>query len=345
MPRIDPVALGIEPTHPDSFGVLLRRQFHDADELAAYVTEASDLRITPLSLNPFCCDAMTLNLGAIRFSFNRANSAVSVGGKKTPGFLVFVLLPHGTKRPIVCHGKSITDKFVFGFDMNRGVDFVFPADSTYCSVSVRKDVFDACIQALDRDDLNATFLASNYCYLPDTMGSLQAYLDQLYALFVCGDSRLQQPNFQQIILKNFLPLLVAALPLQKDHFKIRVKEFQRLHLVKQAEDYMLTHLDQPLTLTDLGKALHTSSRALSYGFQDIFGISPMAYLKNLRLQSVYRALKTANPSCESIASLASRHGFWSLNHFTKDYKTMFGETPSVTLAKASNLSLSFIESR
>lgn len=58
----------------------------------------------------------------------------------------------------------------------------------------------------------------------------------------------------------------------------------------------------------------------------------MAYLKTLRLQSVQRALKQADPGEYSIRSIANQFGFWSINHFIKHYKAMFGETPSATLA-------------
>lgn len=313
----------------------LRFQFRDIDELAAYLPEGKGLKITQLGLQPFRCDSITLNFATMRFSFNRLNCAVSVVGDKIPGFFCFVCLPHALERPITSHGLSLTRDFLFGFDPNRGVNMVFPAETTHCAISVRQDVFTACAEAMDRPDLNAKFFAPNYLYVPETLPPLWAYLDQLYQILQQNSPLLKQPHFQQLILQDFLPLLVAALPVQQDQLKTQIKSLQRSHLVKQAEDYMLAHLDRPLTLSDLCGALHTSSRALSYGFQDIFGMSPMAYLKTLRLQSIYRALKAANPRHESVNSIANRYGFWSLNHFAKDYKTMFCEIPSVTLAKVS----------
>jgi AraC family ethanolamine operon transcriptional activator len=96
---------------------------------------------------------------------------------------------------------------------------------------------------------------------------------------------------------------------------------------------MQAHLDHPLTLADLCQALGTSGRALSYGFQDIFGMSPMAYLKTLRLMGVHRALKEANPDSKTIVNIASQFGFWSMGHFSRDYKQMFGELPQATLKR------------
>ena len=63
----------------------------------------------------------------------------------------------------------------------------------------------------------------------------------------------------------------------------------------------------------------------------MFGMSPMAYLKTLRLQTVHRALKTADPTNTNIIAIANQFGFWSMGHFSRDYKQMFDELPSATL--------------
>lgn len=101
--------------------------------------------------------------------------------------------------------------------------------------------------------------------------------------------------------------------------------------MRQAEDYLLAHLDQPITLRDLCQALHTSQRPLFYGFQEIFGVSPMEYLKIQRLQSVHRRLKRATAKTTRVTAIAQQYGFWSAGHFTRDYQKMFGERPSETL--------------
>ena len=96
---------------------------------------------------------------------------------------------------------------------------------------------------------------------------------------------------------------------------------------------MLAHLGEPLTLTDLCKHLNTSNSSLNYSFREIFGVSPMAYLKQLRLRSVHKALKAA-ASTTKVVDLAHQFGFWHMGRFSQDYKQMFGELPSETLKRA-----------
>ncbi|NES02209.1 MAG: AraC family transcriptional regulator [Okeania sp. SIO2F4] len=57
----------------------------------------------------------------------------------------------------------------------------------------------------------------------------------------------------------------------------------------------------------------------------------MRYLEVRRLNAVRQQLKASEPENCTIAILASQFGFYSPSHFTRDYKTMFGELPSETL--------------
>lgn len=312
-------------------GFLLHHRFNDVEELASYLREGRDLTITQLGLQPFRCDSMSLVFETVWVNFNQLNCPIKVVGGKAPEFVCFVSLPHGVTRPVVSHGQPITQDYLYGFSPNYHVDQVFPGNTTHCSVNIRHDVFAACAQAMDRLDLTAEYFASNYLYMPDALPPLRAYLGQLHHLMQQRSPLVQQPNFQQLLLQDLVPLLIAALPIQQSRLKVPLRAFQRSSLVKQAEDYMQAHLDHPLTLADLCQALGTSSRALSYGFQDIFGMSPMAYLKTLRLTGVHRALKAANPDSKTILNIASQFGFWSMGHFARDYKQMFGELPRQTL--------------
>jgi AraC-like DNA-binding protein len=63
-------------------------------------------------------------------------------------------------------------------------------------------------------------------------------------------------------------------------------------------------------------------------------MSPMAYLRVVRLRRAHRDLRSANPSHSSVASIAHRWGFTHLSHFAAAHQTMFGETPRQALRTA-----------
>lgn len=322
-----------------STDAIIHCQFNDIDELAVFLPE--NIRLTLLECAPFSCRSMALDLGTIQFNFSYVSRSLHAVGAKHEGFLTFAMILEGQGQHGIESHRLVTEDYLFGFDCDREANLIFPGNATYCAVYIRPDVFEACSQAMDRPELNSSFFAANYAYLPASFPPLRGYLRQLHKLLDQNAPSLQNPGFQKIILQDFLPLLVTALPAQSE--KKAAKSFRRSQLVKQADDYMRAHLDQVLTLTDLCQALGTSSRALCYGFQEMFGKSPMSYLKTLRLQGVYRALKAAEPDHKTVTETATQFGFYHLGYFAQDYRQMFGERPSETLKRYSGSQCSHIE--
>lgn len=310
-------------------GTIACGQFRDIDELAEFLPE--DVQLTQLECKPFYCGSVALYLEAIQFNFNYVNCRLHAVGQKRADLLTFSMILHGRGQHGIENNQLVTEDFIFGLDPNREANLIFPGDAIYCAVYIRPDIFDTCCEAMNRTELNKQFFAANYVYIPESFSPLRTYLRQLYALCSQQSSLLQRSDFQQIILQDFLPLLITALPMQQE--KVPVKTFRRSYLVEQANDYMQSNINQVLTLTDLCHALGTSSRALCYGFQEMFGMSPMAYLKLLRLQRVYRALKMAEPSHKTVTEIASQFGFCHLGYFARDYRQVFGELPSETLKR------------
>ncbi|MBI1905516.1 MAG: helix-turn-helix domain-containing protein [Rhodocyclales bacterium] len=107
--------------------------------------------------------------------------------------------------------------------------------------------------------------------------------------------------------------------------------YSRRQIVEMARDYILAHVEDPLTVADVCVALGVSRRTLQYSFHDVFDISPVKYLKVLRLNGARRDLKNGWVPETSVQDVAAKWGFWHLGHFATDYKRMFDETPSATL--------------
>ncbi|MDZ7937153.1 MAG: helix-turn-helix domain-containing protein [Rhodoferax sp.] len=97
-------------------------------------------------------------------------------------------------------------------------------------------------------------------------------------------------------------------------------------LVQQTRALVQNQLRQAPTVGELCVELGVSRRTLQNAFHRILGISPLAYLRAIRLGAVRQALKTAS----SVTEAATDMGFWHFGHFAKDYQAMFGELPSQT---------------
>jgi AraC family transcriptional regulator, ethanolamine operon transcriptional activator len=105
---------------------------------------------------------------------------------------------------------------------------------------------------------------------------------------------------------------------------------RRQVLARRAEEFIRGRIDAPITLSDVCDWVGASERSLHLGFLERFGMSPMAYLKALRLNRVRRQLRDATPGT-SVTDVAMRSGFLHLGRFATDYGRFFGEWPSATL--------------
>lgn len=104
--------------------------------------------------------------------------------------------------------------------------------------------------------------------------------------------------------------------------------------VKRIERYIEEHAHEPITVDDLAEYAGVSTRSLFAGFRRFRNISPMHYLKEVRLRHVHDELLQAQPSSGAVTAIALRWGFSHLGHFTTDYKRRFGKTPSETLMRS-----------
>jgi AraC family transcriptional regulator, ethanolamine operon transcriptional activator len=105
---------------------------------------------------------------------------------------------------------------------------------------------------------------------------------------------------------------------------------RRQVLARRAEEFIRGQIDGYITLSDVCHWVGASERSLHLGFLERFGMSPMAYLKVLRLNRVRRRLRDAAPGT-SVTDVAMRSGFLHLGRFATDYSRFFGEWPSSTL--------------
>jgi AraC family ethanolamine operon transcriptional activator len=107
----------------------------------------------------------------------------------------------------------------------------------------------------------------------------------------------------------------------------------RLRRLRQARDYVADHLHQPIHLEDLCGVLGMSRRGVEVLFQDSLRIGPSAFLRHQRLHGVRRTLLTSPASHGVVKESALRWGFWHMGHFSREYRELFGESPSATLAR------------
>jgi AraC family transcriptional regulator, ethanolamine operon transcriptional activator len=99
-----------------------------------------------------------------------------------------------------------------------------------------------------------------------------------------------------------------------------------------AQDYIDRHIETPLLISNVCRALNVSKRSLEYAFLEQVGMKPKTYLNCQRLSRVHRSLLLSPETNTTIAETANRWGFWHMGQFARDYRKIYGVNPSETLA-------------
>ncbi|MFE0450745.1 AraC family transcriptional regulator [Streptomyces sp. NPDC058914] len=101
--------------------------------------------------------------------------------------------------------------------------------------------------------------------------------------------------------------------------------------VELARDAVHARPEHPFTAAELAAVAGVGARWLQVAFRRQLGLSPMAYVREVRLARVREELERADPARTTVAEVAFRWGFGHLGRFAEKYRQRYGELPSETL--------------
>lgn len=311
---------------------IITKHFASIESLEAQYCNVPGFRVVQLEKGPLDCRIYRLVLDQAIFEFRHLNTPLRIFGEKSTENLTFELVISPICDNYLSHGFNITTGTLYGFDSGRGIDLRLPKNTLMGTLIIKKAVFQPYLNSMGRLDINQRILGQNYVQIGEKFKVLQDYLIQLYGLIKNQNIFLDQTKISKILLEDYLPLLITTIPSAKKHSRKYPKYSQRWSLVRQVESYLLHNLDHPITLKELCEHFYATKSPLISAFQEILGMSPLAYLKVLRLHAIRRVLRYADPDT-TIVSVMHKFGFWHAGRFSVDYKKLFGESPSDTLKK------------
>ncbi len=103
--------------------------------------------------------------------------------------------------------------------------------------------------------------------------------------------------------------------------------------IQRSMQFIHAQFRRPLSVDELASQVAMSPSHYAHSFRAVAGISPMRYLRTLRLDSA-RDLLLSNGMRPSEAALAV--GFDSTEHFTREFKRRFGTSPTECSRQACN---------
>jgi AraC-like DNA-binding protein len=170
-----------------------------------------------------------------------------------------------------------------------------------------------------------------------TKGAARTFM-RMFAVFAQelfrGDGVLTQP----LVATPFVDSLLNALLLAADHpYRSALGAQAKLvppRIIRPAVDIIEAEPHLPLTVASLAARCHVSSRTLQQSFLHHMEMSPMTYLRQVRLRRAHQELLASDPSVETVASIANRWGYTNHGRFAAAHAAKYGETPAATLRRS-----------
>ena len=154
-------------------------------------------------------------------------------------------------------------------------------------------------------------------------------LDALVKEFICESQNLHLSK--DIVLKNIATLLIHQIIRNIIEYDFNETIFTNNLVINEVIKFINIHYENSINIDDLAKLSNLSKSHFTKLFTDEMQVSPIVYLKMIRLQNAKKILLSKQLS---ITQVAQQCGFNSPSYFTKIFKETFNETPKEFLIRS-----------
>jgi AraC family ethanolamine operon transcriptional activator len=309
-------------------------QIGDIEELN-YSVWPWDLRMRQLSSGRMLADLEFAQVHGILLTHERWSRRVFAMGATPRGYLALAGIC-GDREMSWC-GASVCQGVVFcGLD-GTDIEFGTPDDANHWVILVPTGMLTGYLGEEVTADLlpkgrSLTSPLTSPLQLVRQLGSLVMHIVTLLrSNSSYRSNRLLLDAFRLQLLAAVTALLACA------DEKGRLTTTRTQYAACRRALHIAETLRQPIRIDELAAAVGVSRRGLELGFREVYDISPQRYLRRIRMNGLHRDLRRAAPGRETIAEVAGRWGFVELGRTAVEYRQLFGESPSTTLARDARL--------
>jgi AraC-like DNA-binding protein len=153
-------------------------------------------------------------------------------------------------------------------------------------------------------------------------------------LFMAGQMDSDDTRIPDLVLAEYSQLVIVSfLNANRHSYSALLERTPRAPApwqVRLVEEYIDANWKAPLNIDTLAAVTGGSARSIFKAFKEARGVSPMAFVKRVRLDHARRTLQRMGDAT-SVIDVAYHCGFLNAGHFARDYRRTFGELPSETL--------------
>ena len=272
-----------------------------------------------------------LALGAERLVRERQDAAVQKLGIMPTGLCTISLSRIPTVRFSDILEKD--DQLVFFLPENTEFDVHVPSGIETAYISFCQDEFLQAARTLDPEGWETVPRQLTWLQTPQKAALWEA-IDQWFRLAGGEAGIVPQADVLQKALFETVLQVATAVPLNCAGDPSSSTRRRAMRIARAASAFIEGRLaeDNRPTIIEICRELRVSRRTLQYAFLDYAGLPPTAYMRRVRLNRAREALRKGHAQTTTVTETAMRFGFLHPGRFAWDYKTLFGESPSATLA-------------
>jgi AraC family ethanolamine operon transcriptional activator len=212
-------------------------------------------------------------------------------------------------------------------------DASFKDNLNFVVAAFNRETFRRNIERLSGQEVPNDWLVSKAC--PTDPLALSRYAEGLNNIINIVQKRpeiLAKENALRMLGDSILALVFNVLSVTTPCNDKQSSQSSRLSGVRRVIDYLHCYANEVPTIPELCKIAKLSERNLQYAFKEYLGVTPIRYLRLLRLNGVRRDLLISHPKENRIVDVALNWGFIELGRFAGEYRQLFQELPSATLS-------------
>ncbi|MEU4237002.1 AraC family transcriptional regulator [Actinoplanes sp. NPDC026619] len=213
------------------------------------------------------------------------------------------------------------------------IDLDWPGDCRLMSVKVERAALERELDAtLDQRVMSPLLLGESFDLVGGPGRTWAALVRLLHSELCAEDGLVRQPR----MAARWRDMVVSGLALSVEHpyggdEPAGLQGPNRPRTVKRALDAMHAEPARQFTAGELAAVAGVGVRVLQESFRQHVGMSPLTYLKRVRLDGVHGELSRSDPWQVNVSEVAYRWGFTHLGRFAGAYRERYGVSPSQTL--------------
>ena len=271
-------------------------------------------------IEQFCSDEILVNTA----SFSQG----TIQRGTTPAGMHTFALPVLIRGPMYWRSIPIHRQCLIAFPENHELHAVANGPMSMCTISVREDRISkqlAVSGEYTHHALNKGGVTELQAHQWHKLHKLLRFYSE--CLTQHGDNRCSK-LLEEYLLDGILDLLMGSATAG-----VPIRPEAAARNTRRALEYMYSLRREPMIIADLCSALGISRRVLELSFKKYIGLSPKQFSNQQRMHSCHDELLRGSTQHDSVSQVAMSWGFWHMGQFGSDYKKLFGQTPSTTLAE------------